>query len=128
MTLAALEYQHTLRDLHVGGLPCQMLRELLETCGKEEIPAALVVMPEGPLFRSWYSSAARSELDAFLSEVSRMHDATVINANEWMHENEFLDSHHLMADGAFAFSQRLARDAVCPMLKSRAAEKAWAAR
>jgi len=52
----------------------------------------------------------------------------VINANEWMHENEFLDSHHLMADGAFAFSQRLARDAVCPMLKSRAAEKAWAAR
>jgi hypothetical protein len=125
---ATIEYQETLRGLHVGGLPCQIVRDLLETCRREEIPTTLVLMPEGPLFRSWYSPIARCELDVFLRELRRTHDAPVINANEWMHENEFLDSHHLMADGAFAFSQRLARDAVCPMLKSRAAEKAWAAR
>src|SRR5262249_1829968 len=82
MARATIEYQETLRGLHVGGLPCQIVRDLLGTCRKEEIPTALVVMPEGPLFRSWYSSVARAGLDVFLRELRRTDGATVINANE----------------------------------------------
>src|SRR5207248_1030775 len=43
-----------LPHLHLGGYGCDALRELLSSCREASVPAAVVVMSEGPTCRSWY--------------------------------------------------------------------------
>src|SRR5262245_49893551 len=63
---ARLEYQEKLRGFRLGDPSCDALRRLLAECGREGVPAALVLMPEGSHFQSWYSAEARREIDSFL--------------------------------------------------------------
>src|SRR5262245_25280308 len=51
---AQKEYENWLPAMDLGGPGCDALRDLLAECRAEGVPAALVLMPEGPLFRSWY--------------------------------------------------------------------------
>lgn len=111
---ARKEYAGILSQFELGGASCQALGELLDLCNKEQIPAALVLMPEGQTFRSWYPSMANSEIEAFLSQLSERYDAQFINARDWIAEQRFLDSHHLLAPGSQEFSLILSRRAALP--------------
>ena len=71
-------------------------------------------MPEGQTFRSWYPSMAIREIEAFLSHLSEHYEAQLIDAREWIAEQRFLDSHHLLAPGSQEFSLILSRQAALP--------------
>jgi hypothetical protein len=43
--------------------------------------------------------------------------AAVLDAREWMPEEDFADSHHLLAPGGRRFSVRLAEEHLLPLLR-----------
>jgi hypothetical protein len=105
------EYAYYLKDFKLGGPACRALRELLVLCRQQEIPTALVLMPEGSAFRSFYSPSAWAQIDAFLSGLSREFATPLIDARAWIADDDFFDSHHLLLPGATAFTDRLCREA-----------------
>jgi hypothetical protein len=116
LALARKEYFHYLTDFKPTR--CEALRELLTACREAGSRAALVVLPEGPVFRGWYAPETWPQVRAWLDDISREFGVEVINAREWIEdENEFSDSHHLMPSGATRFSERLGREHILPMLR-----------
>jgi hypothetical protein len=107
---ARVEYADYLSGFHLGGPPCQALRETLEVCRSEKIPVALVLMPESSQFRSWYQKADWQRVEQFLGELSDEFGVHVINAREWIADDEFIDGHHLRSTGAVQFTDRLGRE------------------
>jgi hypothetical protein len=113
------EYADFLTGFHLGGPGCDALRESLEICRREGIPAALVLMPEGTDFRSWYRPADWACIEAFLADLSREYAAPVVNAREWIADKDFTDSHHLLHAGAVQFTDRLGREVLPELLRQR---------
>jgi hypothetical protein len=110
------EYSSCFLGFRLGGPACQALRELLEACRRDGIATALVVMPEGTEFRSWYPPPVWEQIEQFLGELSREYDAPLINAREWVGDEHFSDSHHLLTSGATVFTRRLGREVLQPLL------------
>jgi hypothetical protein len=107
---ARVEYADYLSGFHLGGLPCQALRETLDICKSENIPVALVLMPESARFRSWYQVGDWEHIDQFVGELAREFAAPVINAREWIADDDFIDGHHLRSSGAVKFTDCLGRE------------------
>jgi hypothetical protein len=99
------------------GPACEAMKELLALCAEQHIRAALVLMPEGPLFRSWYTAQARRQTDEFIRQLSAEFHLPLLDARDWFSEEEFVDSHHLRGAGARAFTERLGRDSLTGWLK-----------
>ncbi|HKB38309.1 MAG TPA: hypothetical protein VKD72_17820 [Gemmataceae bacterium] len=111
------QYRTFLDGFRLGGPAAEGLCELLETCRRENIPAALVLMPEGPIFRNWYPQAAWDQIETYLAQLRRRFGVPVIRAREWVAKDEaFTDSHHMRPETAAAFTQRLVEEAIIPLL------------
>ncbi len=124
---AAGEYQPLLARFKLGGPQCQALRELLAACRKDGVPVALVVMPEGPTYRSWYPPGTWEIIQEWLTQVSREFDAPLVNAHEWINDDEdFMDSHHLLPTGRIKFKERLERECIFPLLRRTPASAPYA--
>jgi hypothetical protein len=108
LDIAQRSYEGRMGDFQTGALAGLVLDELLSLCGENRIAATLVLMPEGPTFRSWYSQAAWQEANRYTNELARRHCVWVVDARDWCEESGFLDSHHLLDTGAERFSRRLA--------------------
>ena len=81
---------------------------------------ALVLMPEGPAFRSWYSPEALRDAKNWVEQLGRDNDAPVIDAREWLaKEEDFTDSVHLVWDGANRFTDRLGQEIIIPLLRNQ---------
>lgn len=113
------EYAHLLCDFHLGGACPNALRRLLATCHQEGIVAALVLMPEGSLFRSWYAADTLRQVHAFLADLGREFHPVLVDAREWIEDEGFSDSHHLRPAGATQFSLRLGREVILPLLQGK---------
>lgn len=108
--VARLKYAGVLASFKFGPGADAVL-EIVRLCRKRSLPAALVLMPEGAEFASWYSPAARRKVDQFIEQTAHDYHVPVIDARRWMDETQFFDSHHLLAMAARSFSRRLAGDA-----------------
>jgi hypothetical protein len=115
---ARTEYADRLADLRPGGPPAEALRETLEVCRAEGIPTALVLMPEGSEFRRLYPPEALDATARFLGELQQQYGVPLIDAREWVGDDGFWDSHHLLPAGAAAFTDRLGREAIAPLLRA----------
>ncbi len=113
--------QHTpfLADFKIGGPGPAALRDVLATCRDAGIPARLVFMPEGGDFRALYPPGAWPAFERFAGELARQYDAPLINARDWLADEDFRDGHHVVAQGAVRFSERLAREHLRPLLVLR---------
>jgi hypothetical protein len=109
-------YAPPLNCFHIAPLPDQALREILAACRDEGIHAILLLLPESTEFRSWYPPAVRAELDAYLSRLNREYGVPLVDGRTWVPDTGFLDGHHLLADGAIAFSERLGHEVIEPSL------------
>jgi hypothetical protein len=49
--------------------------------------------------------------------LTRKYGTPVINARDWLGEDDFLDSHHLLVEAAGKFTHRLAEEALLPLLR-----------
>jgi hypothetical protein len=98
-----------------------VLRTLLKVCREQNIDTAVVLMPEGQTFRSWYREGAREEFELAIDKVTRECGSTLIVGSEWIDDADFVDSHHLLFAGATKFSKRLTKEALEPLLEGRIA-------
>lgn len=112
------EYCFCLEDFHLGGPAAGALREILEFGKKEQIKVAFVLMPEGTEFRSWYTPQVWSQIKTYLDQLRAEFGVEIINAREWVADDDFSDSHHLFPSGALVFSHRLAHE-VLPRLLAK---------
>ena len=85
------QYSVYLKDFHLGGLTCRALEDLLDLCRQERISRALLLMPEGSEFRSWYPADSWAQIDSYLQNLSRNYAAPLINAREWVDDDGFTD-------------------------------------
>lgn len=108
---ARLIYEPKVRHFRPG-VGIAALRELLQLCRSEELPAVLLFTPEGDEFASWYSPHSLAQIEEGIYGVAHEADVPVIDARRWMSEEEFFDSHHLLAGGAERFSRRLGCETV----------------
>jgi hypothetical protein len=116
-----------LRNFKLAKEPSQALRDLLALCRQENIPVALVLMPESSFFRSWYSPEARNSTRRLLAELQSTFQVPLIDANCWMKDEDFYDFHHLQIQGAEQFTRRLGAE-VQRLLNQPSAEKRAKAR
>jgi hypothetical protein len=101
----------SLQELKVADSNRRALFMLLERCQRERIPTTVLFMPEGPTFRGWYAPGAESEVLAFAEEIKSRYKVPVVDARAWLDSEQFFtDSHHLLPDGATAFTRRFGRD------------------
>jgi hypothetical protein len=109
--------EHYMQGFQLGGPALEALRETLAFCRRQGIRTAMVVMPEGPAFRSWYPPQVWPQARACVEELGREYGSAIIDARDWVGEEGFLDSHHLLAESASAFSARLAHEKIAPLLQ-----------
>jgi hypothetical protein len=119
--LAAAEKDHksVLQQFVVSKLSADALHELLSRCRQMGIPTALVLTPEGSLFRSWYAADANRILDEYLGRVRDEFGVPIIDAREWIADEHFWDGHHLLPEGAAEYTDRLARELANELLRNR---------
>jgi hypothetical protein len=114
--VAYQQHAVAMKRLPLSGPSCAALGELLESCRREGVPTAMILMPEGPRFRSWYPADFRRRLDDWLNALRDEQGAQLIDARQWFDEDAFWDSHHLRPAAAVRFSRRLAREVIAPRL------------
>jgi hypothetical protein len=122
LAAAKTEYESLLKQTQVSSANVQALREAITLCRRRHISVGLLLMPEGPTFRSWYQPGCADRLTAVLEELSHTQHVPFINARCWFDQDEpFVDSHHLTPEGGNAFSQRLATEGLASLLTPAAA-------
>jgi hypothetical protein len=101
----------SLQELRICAAHARAMDELLNTCAAEKIPVVVVLMPESPVFRSWYGPETEGRIQEFLAGVRERHAVRIVDARAWLEdETLFHDGHHLDADGATAYTHRLAKE------------------
>ena len=105
-------------EFRLAERPARALADVLALCRREGIPVALLLMPEGPAFRAWYTPSMHAGLDAYLHDLSEQWGAPLIDARDWLGSDAFFDAHHLLPRGAAAFTERFRREALGPLLQS----------
>jgi hypothetical protein len=112
----ACDYILTLRHFRLGKGPARAMRDVLELCRQEQIPVVLVITPESTTFRSWYSAQCLASTDKLLADLRAAYGVEVIDARQWVRDQDFIDGHHVAAPGADRFSIEL-RNRVAPLLR-----------
>jgi hypothetical protein len=105
---AMYEYAPAFPGYRPGGPAVAALRDVLQTCAERSIRVILVVLPESPTFQAWYPPDAAEAMARTVRDLARTGPATVIDARDWLNDDDFSDGHHATARGASRFSERLA--------------------
>jgi len=100
----------------ISAVADQALRGLLDECRGRGIRTALFLMPEHSAMRSWYLPSTRATERAYLGLLREEYGVPVIDAREWLADEDFLDSCHLLPRGARNFSARFGREVYRPLL------------
>jgi hypothetical protein len=115
-SLAHRQYDACYRDFRLSRAQVDLLERLLLECRRDEISPILVLTPEGSEFRQLYSPEMTRAVDGMLADLRVKYGVPIIDARAWMDDGCFSDMHHLLPDGARAFSARLAREGIAPNL------------
>jgi hypothetical protein len=99
-------YSRRLRNFRIDPAADRALRELLDRCREQRIRAVLFLMPEASEFRAWYPVAALERLSLYLTALQQEYGIQLIDARRWIADSDFYDGHHLLRNGAAAFTQR----------------------
>ena len=91
--------------------------DLLAFIRGRHVPVVLVLMPEGALLRSFYPAEEYAKLRARLSALAQAYDMPLIDARDWLSEEQFTDSYHPNCVGARTLTERLGREIVLPRLR-----------
>lgn len=101
-------YTDALQNFAVSGSSRRAMHELAGLCRREQIELILLLTPEGSEFQRWYTPEARRQVDQFCGELREWYDLELIDARDWLSDDQFSDSHHMLARGAREFTRRLA--------------------
>ena len=118
LALTHKQYAEFLPGYQPGGCGLAAVRDSLAACNAAGIRAALILSPESTEFRNWYPEPGRSQIVPLLAEMAREYHYPLIDARAWLADDLIRDGHHLSGRGADAFTERLTRDALAPMLRT----------
>ena len=110
-------YFSQLQVIRLDGPHAQAFEELLRDCQQDGVRVAVVAPPEGSTFRAWYSPAVQAALAAFQDRLRREFGVRVLDARDWLPDEAFVDSHHVVRTWAKPYTERLVREAVVPALR-----------
>ena len=100
------------------GCGVEALRDTLERCRSAGWRAGLVLMPESSAFRGWYNQDGLKHCAAVLAGLVDEFGVPLIDARTWVPDELIGDGHHLTGAGADVLTERLARDALAPWLRT----------
>lgn len=106
-----------LHNYELSEVSDRAMRALLDRCRQEGIKVALLHMPEGEEFQTWYPSQVVTQVESYLAALSTTYTVPVVNARTWMKEADFLDTSHLGAESAAVFTRRLYEEELPRLLK-----------
>ena len=114
-TEARKGYEPALQNLQIADLSDRATRDLLRFCKRRGITVVLLLTPEGSAFQSWYSAESRRRVESYCSSISNEYRVPLIDARNWLADDDFVDSHHVNARGAEKFTLRLGREVIQPL-------------
>jgi hypothetical protein len=112
-------YYPALQRFHIKDRSARAVRDLLDLCRREQIQVVMLLAPEATEFRRWYAASAPTEIDHFLAELRQEYDVPVIDARDWLPDDRFIDTHHVILRGADEFTLRLGREVLQPLAEGR---------
>lgn len=95
------------------------LRDLLQACRQAGTGVVVVRTPESTRFRGAYHPDALAVLDAYAAGLTRDYGIPVVDARTWLPDEQFEDGHHPLAGGQRAFTARLDREVIRPLVAAR---------
>ncbi len=99
------EYASTLATLQPQGKPLAALQDIIACCRADGVQVMLVLMPEAESFQAMYPAGLQSVIEAQLNQLG----VPIVNARDWLMEDDFYDGHHPFERGARKFTERLIR-------------------
>jgi hypothetical protein len=118
--------QNYINHFDVSPVARSTTRLLLDRLRAEGVQAALLLTPEGSMIRGWYPPGGRLALDHFCADMTREYGVPVVDAREWLSDDDLYDFHHPLKSGAHKFTARLGRDVLTPLVAT--GDTSWAAR
>jgi hypothetical protein len=110
-------YAYQMQDLHFDPQLVGATRALLTECRDRHIPAAILIAPEDSRFASWYGPGVEDRIQALYASFANDFGIPIIDARRWCPDEDFLDPHHLMPDGAKRFTRKLGKEMLEPMVR-----------
>jgi hypothetical protein len=98
-------------------------REILEECCRQNIKAAMILMPEHSRMRSWYTPAVLEQVNAYLDRLRREYRVPIFDTRTWLADEQFYDLAHMDPPAAAPFTIRLAREMLVPWMMEMAADR-----
>jgi hypothetical protein len=95
------------------------LRELLQTCKRHGIQAALVLVPEHGALRACACPEVDGQVAAYLGGLSRAFGVPVIDVRDWVPDDDFIDMTHALPRAAGPYTERFGREVLRPLLAGR---------
>ncbi len=114
---ARRRYYKKLQNFRVAAEADRATRALLELCRQQHIGALLFLMPEASEFRRWYTPPAQRRLCDYLTAICREYGTPLIDARDWVPDEDFWDGHHLLQHGAATFMLRFGEEVLQPLVQ-----------
>ena len=111
-------YHASLQRFQIQESSKRAMQELLGLCRKRNIQVAVLVSPESSEFRGWYSPDASHAVDGFLEELASQYGTPIVDARDWLADEDFSDGHHVLPEGAKKLTARLGRELLAPLVRN----------
>jgi hypothetical protein len=111
--------REVLADFRVSPVADGALRELIRTCADHGIGTALVLCPEHGAMRACCPPEVEARLEAYLGGLAREHGVLVVDTRDWMPDEDFFDSRHVLPHAAAPYTERFGREVLRPLTQGR---------
>jgi hypothetical protein len=119
LNLTRIAFTEPLAAFAIQETADRALHEVLSLCRDEQLPVALLLMPESSAFRSWYLPTTHERLDTYLARLSRDYSAPIWDTRSWIGDEGFIDGNHLSVTGAAQFTQLFHRRIIVPLMEGK---------
>jgi hypothetical protein len=115
--------REVLGDFRVSPVADAALRDLLGTCSRLGVRTTVVLLPEHSAVRACYPPATQAAVKAYLMELTREYGVPVIDARDWVRDDDFFDSRHTLPHAAAPFTEHFGREVLRPLLEGRSLDR-----
>ncbi len=116
-------YQESLRDVYtafrISLIADGALRELLTTCSRHHIQVAFLLAPEHSSVRACSVAEVQARMNAYLADLTREYGAPVVDTRDWVPDEDYIDSRHVLPPVAAPYTERFTREVLRPLLAGR---------